>query len=88
MISEYIIQEDLTKAARKVGEAKKHESKFTRSRRFRLVADTADFLSQAGVFGIADRPDCVMYSTSRSVTRTLSLEHIGASAQLHARLIL
>ena len=25
--SEYIIQEDLTKAARKVGEAKKHESK-------------------------------------------------------------
>ena len=24
--SEYIIQEDLTKAARKVGEAKKHES--------------------------------------------------------------
>ena len=25
---EYITQEDLTKAARKVGEAKKHESKF------------------------------------------------------------
>lgn len=26
---EYVNQEDLTKAARKVGEAKKHESKFT-----------------------------------------------------------
>ena len=26
--SEYIVQEDLTKAARKVGEAKKHEGKF------------------------------------------------------------
>ncbi len=26
--SEYIIQEDLTKAARKVGEAKKHESEY------------------------------------------------------------
>lgn len=25
--SEYVIQEDMTKAARKVGEAKKHESK-------------------------------------------------------------
>ena len=30
---EYVNQEDLTKAARKVGEAKKHESEFTFNKR-------------------------------------------------------
>ncbi len=69
--SEYVIQEDMTKAARKVGEAKKHESK-----KCPLCFDvcpllTSHSLSQARVFCIvgidAFALGRVLYHTMHSV---------------------
>jgi SpoVK/Ycf46/Vps4 family AAA+-type ATPase len=57
---EYIQQEDLTKAARKVGEAKKHESKHARPPREFCTATSflisCHHYSQTGCFSIAIDP--------------------------------
>ena len=58
---EYITQEDLTKAARKVGEAKKHESKFHDHNGVRCVND--DSCSKNGVFHVAYPCTLVYHST-------------------------
>lgn len=55
--SEYVNQEDLTKAARKVSDAKKHESKPT----YQLYLPLADMYdSKVGVYRL-DASFCVFY---------------------------
>ena len=50
---EYVNQEDLTKAARKVGEAKKHESEFfTFTKCHYYPSDTEPYHSKDGVFDV------------------------------------